>query len=90
MPHGSDLLVCAAIFVVATLLAVLDARVMISAVAGATAADRSVRRRAGRRLPLAAGLLATHGDPFAYINRQLNKTTQVPTTKISHFAVAGT
>lgn len=86
-----SLVVCAAVLVIATLLSVLDARNLVPA-------PPPQRRRALGLITtmlavagfLAGGLLVTHGHPLPFIKRQLNGTTQKPTTQITHFAVGGT
>jgi O-Antigen ligase len=88
----AGLLVCAAILVVATLLAVLDKRVpipppspVLRRVLGALAATLALA------VSLTAGLVATHGHPLPFIKRQLNgSVTQLDTFRSSHFALAGT
>jgi hypothetical protein len=87
----SGLLVCAAIFVLGTVLAVVDKRDLLPAPSptgrralGALAATLAVAAF------ITAGLVVTHGHPLPFIKRQFNGTTQVPTTRISHFDVGGT
>lgn len=87
----AGLLVCAAILIVATLLAILDKRIPVRApppvrrrVLGGLAATLAIA------VSVTGGLVATHGHPLPFIRRELNGTTQKPTSRISHFAVAGT
>jgi O-Antigen ligase len=87
----AGLLVCGAILLLATLIAALDRRGRLPApslplrrMLGALTATVAVAAF------ITAGLVVTHGHPLPFIKRQFNGTTQVPTTRISHFAVGGT
>jgi O-Antigen ligase len=88
----AGLLACAAVLVVATVLAALETRIEIPApsprgrrVLGALAATLAIA------VSLTAGLVATHGHPLPFIKRQLNgSVTQLDTFRSSHFALSGT
>ena len=88
----AGLLASAVVLVVGTLIAVLETRIQIPAPSsqvqralGVFAATLAIA------VSLAAGLVATHGDPFGFIKRQLNgSVSQLDTFKGSHFALDGT
>jgi O-Antigen ligase len=86
-----SLLACAVVAVLGTALALADRR---GSHPGLSARSRRVLGAVAAVLVsggfIAAGVVVTHGHPLRFIKRQLNTTTQVPTTQISHFSVAGT
>ena len=88
----AGLIACAVVFVLASLLAMLETRTQIRAPSlrlqrtlGALAATLALA------VSITAGLVATHGHPIPFIKRQLNgSVSQLDTFRSSHFLLAGT